>query len=329
MIIQFITYISCQILKLPVTQTYIQYIGIIFTLILSAICYFFLPLHKLYDFILHTSALAQALLTNLFILFVGLILYYRFHTTSPLKTCILFIAFLLVSVGINAELLSTNLKLHQKQREVENYEQYLPIIEKLIEQVRIRQHKFDNEIQTICALPMIHKDYDQLVHAINEHSKLCLQENLPISLLKINQKLLAAYFYQKTIAAKEKGITLNLEIKNYNLQSIVPEYELLELFGILLDNAIEATPEKEFIDITLDSRNGTILFSIVNPSPPIDADFQKKIFEKGFTTKSLHPELHGFGLYILKEKVTSYHGKIELQNIRKYHKNYFMISVQI
>lgn len=329
MAIQFITYIPCQMLALPITQIYMQIIGIFSTLLLCIGCYFLLPLHKLYNFILHTSALTQVVLTNLFLLFVGLILYYRFHPTSPLKTCLLFITILLLSVGINAEILSTNLKLHKNQRELENYQQYLPIIEELIEQVRVRQHKFDNEIQAICALPLIHDNYDQLVNAINEHSKLCFQENLPISFLKINQKLLAAYFYQKTIAVKEKGITLNLEIKNYNLQTIVPEYELLELFGILLDNAIEATPEHEFIDITLDSQNGTILFSIANPSPPLDASFQKKIFEKGFTTKSLHPEQHGFGLYILQQKVTSYNGKITLQNTTKYHKNYFMICVEI
>lgn len=328
-VIQILTFIPCQMLGLPVEQTYMQLIGIFLTLLLCIACYFFVPLHKLYNFIFHTSVLTQLILSNLFLLCGSLVLYYHFNPAPSLKTGLLFIAALLLSIAVNWELLSANLKLHQKQNELENYQQYLPIIEELIEQVRIRQHKFDNEIQTICSLPLIHNNYDRLVNAINEHSKLCFEEKLPISFLKLNKKLLAAYFYQKTISAQEQGITLHLEIKNYNLQTTIPEYELLELFGILLDNAIEATPEQECIYMTLDSHNGTMQFSVANPSPPLDADFQKKIFKKGFTTKTLQPELHGLGLYILKQKITSYNGKIELQNITKEQKNYFSIAIHL
>lgn len=329
MFLQFVVFIPCQLLNLPVEQTYLQLTGIFCTLLFCIIVYFFLPLHKFYTFILHTSVLTQMLITNLFIILVTLVLYYRFQRTSSFTTSLLFIFIVLTSVGINTELLTNNLKLHKKQKELEAYERYLPIIEELIDQVRIRQHKFDNEIQAICALPLLHNNYNELVTAINQHSKLCFQENLPISFLKLNTKLLAGFFYQKMTTSQKKGITLNFDIKNFCLQTIVPEYELLELVGILLDNAIEATPEGNFIDIVLDSLDGKTIFSISNPNPPMSPQLQRIIFEKGYTTKSSHAEQHGFGLYILKQKTDNYKGKIELENTTRYGKSYFRICLKI
>ena len=59
--------------------------------------------------------------------------------------------------------------------------------------------------------------------------------------------------------AERKGITLSISIQNFALQTIVPEYELLEMTGILLDNAIEATAESEIIKVSIDSYQAKVV----------------------------------------------------------------------
>lgn len=318
MTIQFTTFIPAQLLHISLTKETMQLLGISITFICCILCYFFVPLHTLYSYALHTSIFTQLVLTNTSILYIAIILFYRFHSISTLETTLLIGFFIITAIGMNGELINANFKIIKKEKELENYTTYLPIVEELIEQVRIRQHKHDNEIQALCALPLTCSTYEELTAAIEQHSRTSFQNNVPIELLKLNYKLLAGFLYQKTVEAEKKGITLSISIQNFALQTIVPEYELLEMTGILLDNAIEATAESEIIKISIDSYQAKACIAISNPGPVIDTKLQKLMFQKGYTTKSIHPEQHGLGLYILKQKVSAYHGMIQLENSKQF-----------
>ncbi|MBQ3601071.1 MAG: GHKL domain-containing protein [Lachnospiraceae bacterium] len=315
--IQFATSIPIQLLHISLTNVTMQLMGISITFICCMLFYFLVPLHNLYLQALHTSIFTQLVLINTGILYVAIILFYRFHSISTLETT-LFIVFLIsTAIGVNGEIINANLKIIKKEKKLEIYTQYLPIVEELIDQVRIKQHKHDNEIQALCALPLTCSTYEELSDALEQYSRTAFQNNVPIELLKLNYKLLAGFLYQKTTEAAKKGITLSISIKNFALQTIVPEYELLEMTGILLDNAIEATAESEIIKVSIDSYQSKFCISISNPGPVIDTKLQKLMFKKGYTTKSIHPEQHGLGLYILKRKVSSYNGMIQLDNSKQ------------
>ena len=116
-----------------------------------------------------------------------------------------------------------------------------------------------SKIQALCALPLTCSTYEELAHALEQQSRTSFQNNVPIELLKLNYKLLAGFLYQKTVEAERKGITLSISIQNFALQTIVPEYELLEMTGILLDNAIEATAESEIIKVSIDSYQAKVV----------------------------------------------------------------------
>ncbi len=315
--IQFATSIPAQLLHIPLTNETMQVLGIGITFFGCMLLYFFVPLHNIYSYALHTSIFSQLLLTNTGILYVAVVLFYRFHSISTVETTLLIGFFIITAIAVNGELINANFKFIKKEKELENYTRYLPIVEELIEQVRIRQHKHDNEIQALCALPLTCSTYEELAHALEQQSRTSFQNNVPIELLKLNYKLLAGFLYQKTVEAERKGITLSISIQNFALQTIVPEYELLEMTGILLDNAIEATAESEIIKVSIDSYQAKVCIAISNPGPVIDMNLQKLMFQKGYTTKSIHPEQHGLGLYILKKKVASYHGVIQLQDSKQ------------
>ena len=205
MTLQFLTFIPAQLLHIPVKTEVLQLLGIGITFIICILFYFFIPLHFLYSQVLHTSIFIQLVLIDTSILYTTIILFYRFHSISTLETTLLIGFIVITAIGINGEILNANLKIIKKEKELESYTRYLPIVEELIEQVRIRQHKHDNEIQALCALPLTCSTYQELSDALQQHSRISFQNNVSVELLKLNYKLIAGFLYQKTIEAEKKG----------------------------------------------------------------------------------------------------------------------------
>lgn len=221
------------------------------------------------------------------------------------------------------------MKLQENQKELLAYQQYLPIVEGLIDEVRTRQHNHDNTIQAISALPFSYKDYDTLVQAIQEYSNQSFSEKLPSSLLKLNYKLVAGFLYYKVKEAKHQGKNLQITIKNYALQTILPEYILMELLGILIDNAIEAVTEGDTIFLTLDSTHSKVYAEITNPGPIIDGTLLHNMFQKGYTTKSSNKEQHGLGLFYLKNKLAAYNGTVTVFNHTENDTDYITFKILV
>ena len=116
------------------------------------------------------------------------------------------------------------------------------------------------------------------------------------------------------MTASEHGIVLEYNVLSYNLESKVPEYTLVELFGILIDNAIEATPKDGTVHITINSANRKIIFSTRNPGYVLTPDDRTNFFTKGYTTKSTNTN-SGLGLYNLRDIVLNqYNGSVSLWN---------------
>ena len=86
------------------------------------------------------------------------------------------------------------------------------------------------------------------------------------------------------------------------------------MFGVLIDNAIEASNEGDTVYAVLDSRDNRVLFQIKNIGPKLTPEFSSKIFQKGYTTKKEAKKSHGIGLHQLKRMTDYYHGKILLYN---------------
>lgn len=205
-------------------------------------------------------------------------------------------------------------RLRVQSTQLNAYEQYLPVLESLIQNVRIKQHNHTNEIQSIISLLHTCKDYDSLVFEMKKYINVSLESAEPDYLLKLNLHLVAGFLYHKKLQASQNGIVIDYNILSYNLECKVPEYTLVELFGILIDNAIEATPKDETVHITIDSANGKIIFSTKNPGYILTPDDRTNFFTKGYSTKAVHTN-SGLGLYNLRDIVLNqYHGSISLWN---------------
>jgi len=99
----------------------------------------------------------------------------------------------------------------------------------------------------------------------------------------------------------------------------IREDELISIISNIVDNAFEAfrlkscTENKEISIITfLEDREFCI--EIADNGEVIPEEIIKKIFEKGFSTKTKEKAEHGYGLYITKQLVEHNNGSISVES---------------
>ena len=111
--------------------------------------------------------------------------------------------------------------------------------------------------------------------------------------------------------------------------SALPEYKLITVLGILIDNAVEATPVENTIFLDIASQNNQCYIKIGNPGPMITSDFLHNIFLPGYTTKHAKNTGHGLGLPSLKSIVNNNNGNITLSNEKINNINYIIFEVTV
>ena len=94
---------------------------------------------------------------------------------------------------------------------------------------------------------------------------------------------------------------------------------LVELFGIMLDNAIEAVSNGSIIEVSISSTDEQLSFQTRNDGYILTQEDRNNFFQKGYSTKKNINKTHsGLGLYHLKKVVLDeYAGSIALWNIEK------------
>lgn len=105
--------------------------------------------------------------------------------------------------------------------------------------MRKKQHDFHNHITAIYSHHLMAKDYDTLVALQKKYCDEIMEENRYARLLSSNSPIVIAFLYSKFIEAESKGCRITYDIKVDELQCKIPDYKLIEVLGILLDNAIE------------------------------------------------------------------------------------------
>lgn len=100
-----------------------------------------------------------------------------------------------------------------------------------------------------------------------------------------------------------------------DLKSRMPEYELIRIIGILIDNALESTAPFGTAYLYLDSRQNQIGIKTRNKGSVKTNEFRQNMFSPGYTTKTGDRHGHGYGLYNLKKLTDKYNGKIYLDTV--------------
>ena len=214
----------------------------------------------------------------------------------------------------------------QERKRIHMVEQYVPIVEELISQVRARQHEFHNRMlamEAAVASADTLEDARRQVAALSEGIALSPNDR---ELLSCDSKIIAGMLFGKIKQAEAVDIRVEMQLQGLFKKMAVPETVWIEAIGILLDNAIEASPEGSTIYITGRQNGGYLELLVANPAPAMSNTEFMALFCKGVTTKS-GQEGHGFGLYNILRMTEQYHGKIITRNERKADENYVVFGV--
>lgn len=216
----------------------------------------------------------------------------------------------------------------QKAKEISLYEMYNHTFEQTIETIRIRQHEFENHINAIRCLHYTTQSYDELVEQQAEYCNNIIRENEVNKLLKYNlNPVLVGFLYSKISSAKEKAIDVEYCIQQVNIKAKIEVHELIELIGILFDNAVEALEyrERKIIILNLRERNNELELEIANVSRVYTNNELEQFCCYGYSTKG---DKRGMGLTRVKEIVNKYNADFEIRNIERNNENYLNFRVE-
>lgn len=198
----------------------------------------------------------------------------------------------------------------------------------LLKKVRLRQHAFKNHIEAISFLHYSRRADEKLVRIEEEYCNQLLKENKYNDLLLLGNDVLAGYLYRKFQEAENDGIEIDFKIATEFSQCRVPIYHVIEMLGILFDNAMEAVKDtvRKEIYFSIDEADGKYVFLIRNPFLYVP---YKDIEEWFRFEKSRKGNGRGLGLYRLKCLCKEWDCEIGCGNIEMEKENWIIFSLRM
>ena len=262
---------------------------------------------------------------------VYLVIDLKISRTLDFKMIIVFILLLVVIIWGTIDWKLSNDIIREQEKELKMYQHYIRPLEELVKEIRARQHEFDNHLNAVLNMHLTVDSYEELVSRQSEYVKAISREggSQYLPLLKISDKVLAGFLYSKIVSSRE-GIETEIEVRSREIISRVSEHSLIEIVGVLVDNAYEACPEEGGrVRMILDSRQDHLIFQIFNQHEKISLEEIGHFFENGFTTKSKKRGDRGLGLYRAKMIAEKAGGEITVGQEEIGGENYIQFAVVI
>ena len=224
--------------------------------------------------------------------------------TNRLPVIITLLSFisLLAYFSISVYSLTRVNKLYITNKKLENAEEYNKTLQILHDNIRTFKHDYDNTVAAIGGYVKT-KDLSGLEQYYSQLEDECVKVNRLYMLNPniINNPGIYSILTTKYNEAEELNIKMNITVL-WDLSKInMKIYEFTKIFGILIDNAIDAAKESDekIINVLFkdDEKNKMQYLKIENSYAEKDVDLDN-IFEKGKTSKENHT---GLGLWEIRK----------------------------
>lgn len=243
------------------------------------------------------------------------------------------IYFVLILLFFIYEWQKMRIDVERKKAQLEMNRLYYDAYDQLIMLVRERQHDMKNHINAILSMIYIADDFDELKAKQTEYCGYVIEQNEETKLvLTSGNPLIAGFLYSKIREAENCNITVDYKIGIAETETAIPEYELVEMAGILLDNAIEALnnmSEKETVRkiyFSIKNIEDGIELIVANTSPYYEEDMTARFFESGYSSKGQN---RGIGLSKLKHLVQDRKGDFMVYNELHNDMNYLTFEIKL
>ena len=197
--------------------------------------------------------------------------------------------------------------------ELDRLSRKLTQTEQYAETLRSQAHEYSNKLQTIAGLIEIGA-YGEALEIVGRESR---EHQSLIHLLaeSVKEPVLSGCLLGKFNRAHELGIELQIDPESRLLElpaHIAPD-QLVTIVGNLLDNAFDATVSANGreVQLSISDFGQDLIFEVEDQGPGISEELEKKVFEKGFTTK--RDDGHGWGLYLIRKITEQLKGEIILE----------------
>lgn len=238
------------------------------------------------------------------------------------------IPFILVVLLVMIKWNSSQKQVDHIKREVDVAKRMEDSYSELLTNVRLKQHEFKNHITAILSAHYTYKTYEKLVEVQDEYCQLLLRENKYNDLLQINNKVMVGFLYKTFSDMEDEGIDIQYKISSSLEKCSVPTYHLIEMWGILLNNAAES--QKHYIEkkvwISVFEKSNRYVFEIRNRASYVALDDMTSWFQKGQSSKG---KSRGLGLYHLKCLCEECNCEIGCSNLYIDKENWIVFSLEM
>ena len=248
------------------------------------------------------------------------------------------ISFFFIFLFILYEWQKTKADAEKKKAQLEMNRLYYDAYDQLIMLVRERQHDMKNHIGAILGMIYATDNYEELIEKQKEYCGYVMEQNEKTKLvLSTGNPLISGFLYSKIQEAESKDIKIEYHIGVTEIETILPEYELIEMMSILTDNAIDALSktnenEKDLLkEIRISLKEAEeienyIELVVANTSQYYDEDITDHFFETGYSSKGKD---RGIGLPKLKRLVQDKKGDIIVSNELHAGRNYLTFTIML
>lgn len=235
---------------------------------------------------------------------------------------IVLIAITAIDIGRN------KIKVKEAEAELRLHKLYEASFQELIEEIRGRQHEFDNHINAIYSQHRLYKTYDELVAAQKKYCDVIEEENHFNKVLSKGNPVILGFLWSEFSKMKKVGISVKYEINIGNLECSMPIHKMVELLGNLINNAMEAVMKTENRKVYVMMREDVncIQIEVFNESKVIDEKKLKEFFKRGYSDKG---EKRGYGLYNVRKICEEYHAAIVCKNEIREGENGILFGIMI
>lgn len=189
---------------------------------------------------------------------------------------------------------------------------YYEAYEGLIQSIRERQHDFKNHLNAIEGMIYSINNYDELISEQKKYMHSIMGDVETTRLLTlVENPLIAGFLNYKVSKAQEMGITTKYHCVLQKREMNLPEFKIIEMMGILFDNATEELSsdniENKVLELELMVEEDKLRFSVANSYDNTKVLDISRIFEKGYSSKG---KGRGIGLSKLKHMLSENDGEV-------------------
>lgn len=262
---------------------------------------------------------------------VYLIIDLKISGTLNLKMILVFILLLTAIIWSTVDWKLTSDLIQNQEKELKMYQLYIQPMEELVKEIRARQHEFDNHINAILNMHLTVDNYEELVEKQSDYIHEIRRDSASryLSLLRISDKVLAGFLYSKIVSSPE-NVETDVEVRNWEIISKVSEHSMIEMVGVLVDNAYEACAVNGGrVKIYLDSKDDHMILDILNQYRKLSFEEISRFFEYGYSTKEESTVQRGIGLSRVKSLIEKADGEITVGQEDVDGENYIHFTVVI